>query len=188
MQMPKSWTESLLKKMTALYGERFLNQWRNVDPDDMIDAWSEALGPFCDIGEDQGKRIKWALDQLAANNPHPPTLPEFIALCRQAPRPQLKQLPQPEVSEEQASENLRKIDRMARNMASDRMDMIGWAKVPPQKSLRGPWERLICTCVEKGDTRFDGILRGHYESGVLTSDRTKRALGIDAETNESRNT
>lgn len=178
MQMPKSWTESLLKKMTALYGERFLNQWRNVEPEDMIGTWSDALGPYCDHGEHQGQRIKWALDQLAQNNPHPPTLPEFIALCRQAPRPEVKALPMPAVSDEEASANLRKIEGMAKKMASDTQDFIGWARNPPDRSHRDSWERAICDCVEKRDERFRPILAQHYESGAVKSERAARLLGV----------
>lgn len=179
MQMPKPWTESLLKKMTALYGERFLNQWRNVEPEDMIGTWSDALGPYCDLNtEHQGQRIKWALDQLAANNPHPPTLPEFIALCRQAPRPQVKALPEPSVSDEQAAQNLREIDGMARKMAEEQRDYISWAKTPPERSLRGPWEKAICDCVDRKDERFRPILAVHYKAGVVKSERAGRILGV----------
>ena len=186
MQMPRSWTESLLKKMTALYGERFLNQWRNVEPEDMIGTWSDALGPYCDIGQDgQGQRIKWALDQLAANNPYPPTLPEFVALCRQAPRPQVKALPEPTVSDEQAAENLREIDGMARKMAGERRDFIAWARTPPERDLRGPWEKAICDCVENGDDRFRLILAKHYEDGIVKSERAGRLLGVTVDDMEA---
>lgn len=179
MRMPDSWTESLLAKMTALYGDRFAKQWASVDRGAMVDAWSDALGPYCDLNtEHQGQRIKWALGQLAANNPHPPTLPEFIALCRQAPRPQVKALPEPSVSDEQAAQNLREIDGMAREMAGEKRDFIAWARTPPERNLRGPWEKAICDCVENRDERFRPILEQHYAAGVIKSERAAKLLGV----------
>lgn len=179
MLMPESWTESLIKKLGAMYGEKFRNQWKGVSREDMLGTWAEVLGPYCDIGQDgQGQRIKWALDQLAANNPYPPTLPEFVALCRQAPRPQVRALPEPAVSDEQAAENLREIDGMAREMAGEKRDFIAWARTPPERNLRGPWEKAICDCVENRDERFRPILEQHYAAGVIKSERAAKLLGV----------
>jgi len=77
--------------MLATYGQKFRSQWADVPAESMRETWAVALGRF------DGERIKWALDQMIATCPWPPTLPEFAALCRQAPRDEPAKLPAPEV-------------------------------------------------------------------------------------------
>ena len=77
--------------MLAIYGQKFRSQWADVPAESMRETWAVALGRF------DGERIKWALDQMIATCPWPPTLPEFAALCRQAPRDEPAKLPAPEV-------------------------------------------------------------------------------------------
>lgn len=90
-RLPDSWVESLLARMLAIYGQKFRSQWADVPAESMRETWAVALGRF------DGERIKWALDQMIATCPWPPTLPEFAALCRQAPRDEPAKLPAPEV-------------------------------------------------------------------------------------------
>lgn len=90
-RLPDSWVESLLARMLATYGQKFRSQWADVPPETLREAWAVALGRF------DGERIKWALEQMIATCPWPPTLPEFAALCRQAPRDEPAKLPAPEV-------------------------------------------------------------------------------------------
>ena len=90
-RLPDHWVESLLARMLAIYGQKFRSQWADVPAESMRETWAVALGRF------DGERIKWALDQMIATCPWPPTLPEFAALCRQAPRDEPAKLPAPEV-------------------------------------------------------------------------------------------
>ena len=90
-RLPDSWVESLLARMLAIYGQKFRSQWADVPAESMRETWAVVLGRF------DGERIKWALDQMIATCPWPPTLPEFAALCRQAPRDEPAKLPAPEV-------------------------------------------------------------------------------------------
>lgn len=85
-RLPDAWVESLLARMLAIYGNRFQAQWADVPPASMRESWAATLGRFT------GEQIKWALEQMVDSCPWPPTLPEFVALCRQAPRPE----PEPE--------------------------------------------------------------------------------------------
>ena len=90
-RLPDHWVESLLARMLAIYGQKFRSQWADVPAESMRETWAVALGRF------DGERIKWALDQMIATCPWPPTLPEFAALCRQAPRDEPVKLPAPDV-------------------------------------------------------------------------------------------
>ncbi|BAO89052.1 hypothetical protein [Caballeronia cordobensis] len=87
-EVPKPWPatavpERIIKKlfdrMTAIYGQRFIDMWREVDPVEFMHTWARALRhvkPF------DFRRGTAAL--LHAK--YPPTLPEFLDLCR--PQPQ----------------------------------------------------------------------------------------------------
>lgn len=165
-RLPDSWVKLLLDRMSAMYGEKFVRQWEKTDPDVMRNLWAESLGCFA------GEQIKWALLHLAANNPYPPTLPEFVILCKQAPRPQPPALPAPSIDYDEVAPY---IAEAAKQVAAPREDMLGWATKPPATQYRGPWEQNIMWCVEKGDERFRGILRAHVDSGVITN---KRALAL----------
>ena len=56
-----------------------------------MDMWAEKLAGF----RERPDAIRRVLDTLP---PHPPTLPEFVALCRQScPKQEVKALPAPEV-------------------------------------------------------------------------------------------
>lgn len=121
-RLPDSWVKSLLDRMAAMYGEKFVRQWEKTDPDAMRDMWADSLGRY------DGEQIKWALLHLVANNPFPPTLPEFVMLCKQAPRPEVPALPAPVVAPEVAKQRAREIERTAEQIASKPKDPRKWAK------------------------------------------------------------
>jgi len=70
------------------YGSRFLNQWKtgqqSPDGEDIgiknaMATWAKKLGGFSDMSD----AIKAVLDYLPSD---PPSLPEFVNLCREAGR------------------------------------------------------------------------------------------------------
>ncbi|WP_226377144.1 hypothetical protein [Burkholderia savannae] len=63
--------------MAAFYGSRFASMWNGVNVSEVQRAWAIELGK---LSRDQ---LKAGSDNLTAL-PKPPTLPEFVALCRQA--------------------------------------------------------------------------------------------------------
>jgi hypothetical protein len=71
--------EWLWKKMSAIYGARFLDLWSSVDPLDVQAEWSTAL---------RGMAREDLLRGVAAlyRTRYAPTLPEFLMLC-EPPRP-----------------------------------------------------------------------------------------------------
>ena len=75
------WIERLFSRLAALYGAAFGRQWEGTNIADVKTVWAEKLGGF----EDKPQAIKGALDALD-EHPYPPTLPEFIILCRTAAR------------------------------------------------------------------------------------------------------
>ena len=77
--LPQQWVVRIFDQMSALYGKKFADQWSGTDPEVMRRTWAQKLGGF----SDKPKAIKQALDSLDAK-PFPPTLPEFLTMCRES--------------------------------------------------------------------------------------------------------
>lgn len=78
-KLPKHWIEALFKKFLLRYGHLWTDRYANlgVTPQEIEDEWATELGGF------SAEEIKRGLD-ACRNNKFPPTLPEFISLCRPA--------------------------------------------------------------------------------------------------------
>lgn len=84
--LPDRWVEKIFSTMSAYYGSLFLDRWRGTDLAEVKQVWAEALATFSDCPE----CFSAALKDLTSGSQFPPTLPEFVALCRSnysAPRP-----------------------------------------------------------------------------------------------------
>lgn len=79
--LPESWISKIFDHMSGLYGSKFADLWRGTDPETVKHTWAAKLSGF----KDMPKAIKEALDALDSK-PFPPTLPEFLELCREAAR------------------------------------------------------------------------------------------------------
>ncbi len=90
----------LFAELQGNYGTRFLDMWRSgvtdTNGDDVglqnaMDMWAEKLAGF----RERPDAIRRVLDTLPK---HPPTLPEFVELCRTScPKQGVKALPAPNV-------------------------------------------------------------------------------------------
>ena len=98
--LKRSWVRKLFAEMQGNYGTRFLDMWRSGQADtngddvglqNAMDMWAEKLAGF----RERPDAIRRVLDTLPK---HPPTLPEFVDLCRTScPKQEMKALPAPEV-------------------------------------------------------------------------------------------
>ena len=70
--------EALFSEFAALYGTRFADMWKHSNLDLVMRSWANALSGY-KVGE-----VKAGLLACRAK-PWPPTLPEFLALCRPTP-------------------------------------------------------------------------------------------------------
>ncbi len=70
--------EALFGKFAALYGTRFAQMWRGTNLAEVKTEWAEALSGY-KMGE-----VKAGL-LACREKPWPPTLGEFLALCRPTP-------------------------------------------------------------------------------------------------------
>jgi hypothetical protein len=72
---PESWIERIFNRMSGMYGSKFAEAWKGVAIETVKETWSEALAGF------GGEEIKRGLSGCLSRE-WPPTLPEFIKLCR----------------------------------------------------------------------------------------------------------
>lgn len=86
--LPDSWVAKIFDHMSAMYGSKFADLWRGSDLATVRRTWAERLAGF----ETMPNAIKEALNALD-NKPFPPTLPEFLAMCREAGMRHVQQVP-----------------------------------------------------------------------------------------------
>jgi hypothetical protein len=70
--------ERIFSKMMASYGSLFADRWRDCDIAEVKDVWAEELASFSDNPACFGLALKAMVEECK----FPPTLPEFVALCR----------------------------------------------------------------------------------------------------------
>lgn len=131
------WVGKIFQELQGNYGTRFLNQWKTGQtlPDgsdagvvNAMAMWGKKLAGFAD----QPERIRRVLDALPAD---PPSLPQFIDLCRQSTRKEQPALPYKPTAED--IERSRELAAQAK-AAVKRQDFDGllWAKRPrSQKAM-----------------------------------------------------
>lgn len=133
--LPESWVCRIFDHLSALYGKRFADMWDGVEPAAMRASWANKLGGFAD----KPKAIKQALDSLDSK-PFPPTLPEFLTMCREAAsrglddKPALPHYPSAEeiARAEEAAKKLRETV-----LAMPKRDPLQWAKDLQQREVSG---------------------------------------------------
>lgn len=73
--------EALFSEFEALYGVRFADMWQGTDIAYVKSLWAKALSGF------RVREIRAGLDRCRFK-PWPPSLPEFMGLCRPPPDPE----------------------------------------------------------------------------------------------------
>ena len=124
--LPGSWIAKIFEHMAGLYGAKFADLWNGSNMETVQRLWAEKLGGF----KSMPGAIKEALDALDSK-PFPPTLPEFLALCREAgrrhsaPVQSLGYTPTPEEQARAAEVIAKAAERMT---ATDKRDHRAWAE------------------------------------------------------------
>ena len=130
--LPDRWVAKIFQEMQGNYGSRFLNQWKtgqqSPDGEDIgiknaMASWAKKLGGFADMPD----AIKSVLEYLP---PDPPSLPEFVNLCREAGRRLSENVKR--IEHHMTPEEKMKADAAAKSVAKvitkDRRDHKEWAK------------------------------------------------------------
>lgn len=75
--MPTLWIERLFDKLSCYYGSKFGDLWRGCEIRSVKRTWAKALAGY------SPEEVKHGLDACLSRI-FPPTLPEFLMLCRQS--------------------------------------------------------------------------------------------------------
>lgn len=73
--MRLDWIDRLWERFVTRYGSKFTDMWKGIDPDNLKQAWSEELAGYT------ADELRRGLELCKAKD-WPPTLPEFMKLCR----------------------------------------------------------------------------------------------------------
>jgi len=72
---PLAWVERLFERLSGMYGARFADMWAGSDLEAVKAIWSEDLAGY------SGEEIRCGI-AACKSKAWPPTLPEFLLLCR----------------------------------------------------------------------------------------------------------
>lgn len=135
----------LFAELQGNYGTRFLDMWRSGQADtngddvglqNAMDMWAEKLAGF----RERPDAIRRVLDTLPK---HPPTLPEFVELCRTScPKQEMKALPAPEVPPSVIAARQAEAEAIAARVAGN-VPSKDWAKLHRADWLAGRSLRRI---------------------------------------------
>lgn len=89
MSLPLLWVDRIFAKLTLVYGQQFLNRWRDLDMDAVKFDWANELDGF----ENHPTAIAFALQNIDPEKP--PTVMMFRAVANRAPAADLPSLPAP---------------------------------------------------------------------------------------------
>ena len=132
--LPANWITRIFERMEGLYGARFHDAWKGTNLDNVKLTWAEKLAGFAGKPE----AIKSALDALD-DKPFPPTLPEFMLLCREASRHERAviqpALPAPEIPKAEIEARIATVEKVLHKGGG--YDFKGWAKKLRAEYLSG---------------------------------------------------
>lgn len=157
--LPDAWVDSLFDRLEAAYGNKWLNMWGNTNLANVKSLWAEKLAGFAD----NPKALGYALSCLD-EHPFPPTLPEFLSLCRKAPKPEQAALPAPAANPEKVAEFASSVNTVTKK----KKDFIGWARLP--KSTMAFNAALV---LAKTDSCFADIIEDLRAAGHVVGDSLK---------------
>jgi hypothetical protein len=111
-------------KMASIYGSRFLDRWRDVNRSEAEAMWTQAMHGMSE------ETIRRGIAKLF-HTPQPPTLPEWLELCR--PHPAMHQPALPDESgitppEEARAQLARIADAVSSAMQYPAGDPLAWAR------------------------------------------------------------
>jgi hypothetical protein len=121
-----SLSNQAIDRLFTRLGATYMAQWDralgSAPLGDVKTLWAHELAPF----SNSLHRIAWALENLPARCPN---VIEFKQLCRQAPAPDVPELPEPKADPERLKQELSKLGDLRAKLVTDtRVDHKAWAK------------------------------------------------------------
>jgi len=145
--LPDRWIARIFQELQGNYGSRFLNQWKtgqqSPDGEDIgiknaMATWAKKLGGFADMSD----AIKAVLDYLPSD---PPSLPEFVNLCREAGRRLSENVKRIEYvpTEEEKQRAAYAAKAASKAITKDKRDHKEWAKKLKERHADGEALSLV---------------------------------------------
>lgn len=157
--LPDAWIDSLFDRLEAAYGSKWLNMWGNTNLANVKALWAEKLSGFAE----NPKALGHALGCLD-DHPFPPTLPEFLSLCRKAPKPEQAALPAPAANPEKVAAFASSVKAVTQT----KKDAIAWARRPKSEIA---FNALMV--LSKSDSLFAEIVDELRAAGHVVGDSLK---------------
>jgi hypothetical protein len=105
---PRHWVATLFEKMTRMWGNTFLDKWRDVDLEGVMQEWGIGLRKL------SSAELKAGVGALMTLK-FPPSLPEFYGLCKQM---RLHEIPRSEALTDQTKADVHVVgEQMAKMRA-----------------------------------------------------------------------
>lgn len=159
--LPDAWISKIFAKFEARYGSLFIDRWKDCNMANVRETWAEELANF----EDKPECIGHALKVLATSK-FPPTLPEFLEACRQAPRkepPALRYVPTAD-DEERARQAAASAAKAIKKINDEGID-THWATHPA-----GPRHMKAILEAAENDRRYRVCVDSMIADGICTAD------------------
>jgi len=123
--VPQDWIDSLFAKMSAMYGSKLSDMWRNSELAEVRKLWGVELAKL------SRNELRAGVNAMTERFRFPPTLPEFCAACREERRQGHAMAVHALESTVKASphvvgENMKKI-RAAQRLILEAKPNAGWA-------------------------------------------------------------
>lgn len=130
-ELPNEWIGRLFDRFRAMYGNKASIMWGEVDPTILVQTWRTELAG---IAPDD---IRVALESMkTAYTDFPPTLPQFMALCRDARRNRRSLVALlPDKSRD--PDGMRKLEAMGESLAGTKRDPRAWARKVLERHAAG---------------------------------------------------
>lgn len=139
--VPERWITELFTRMHRLWGNMFLDKWRDVEMAGLKIEWAKALRKL------SSKELKAGVDALLTLK-FPPHLPEFYSLCKNSrlvdAAAEVPQLELPRATPEVVEANLARINRLKAPLAAPKEPGAEWAYRLLKRGVSLPYEVLRC--------------------------------------------
>lgn len=178
--LPMTWVERLFDRMAGLYGARFADAWRGTDPERVKRIWAEELAGF------GGEEISRGVQALKTRD-WPPTLPEFLKLCRPPSDPR--------ADWSEACEQMRirlqgeQKDRWSRHQVYWAAIAIGWHDLNSTswEQIRTRWGNALASARTDPIPEYRAQLPAPGKQSISREDAEQRVKSLNVTLGEGKN-
>lgn len=105
--LPIEWVDKLFHKLALVYGTDIAKRYSGLNPAEIKSEWANCLAGF----KHRPEAIRFALDHLPADRC--PSMLQFRDICRQAPMPAQRALPEPKADKFVVTKEMAKLVKEA---------------------------------------------------------------------------